>query len=103
MDHARVLSTGGAGVKLLPKTPKLSPQNVVTDHGIQEIFGLNRIESDLQISLGGSPQTPYTMRTSVVSYYIYCPTSLDRTLHAFHTLVLHTSTDLTLSIVFVVM
>jgi len=64
---------GGAGRKLLPQTPKLPPQNLVTDHGIQEIFGLNRIKSDLKtsqnqkISWGILPQTPYTMCTSVVS------------------------------------
>ena len=40
---------GGAGGKLLPQTPKLSPQNMVTDHGDQEILGLNRIKSDLKI------------------------------------------------------
>ena len=75
-----VLSTGRAGEKLLLQTPKLPPQNVVTDHGIQEIFGLNRIKSDLKtpqnqkISWGILPQTPYTMCTSVVSYmyYIHC-------------------------------
>ena len=85
---------GGAGGKLPPQTPKLPPQNVVTDHGIQEIFGLNRIKSDLKtsqnqkISWGILPQTPYTMCTSVVSYYIPCTvrrfppksTFLDRTL-----------------------
>ena len=69
---------GGAGGKLPPQTPKLLPQNVVTDHGIQEIFGLNCIKSDLKtsqnqtISWGILPQTPYTMCTSVVSYYICC-------------------------------
>ena len=41
-----VPSTGGAGEKLLLQTPKLPPQNVVIDHGIQEIFGLNHIKSD---------------------------------------------------------
>ena len=91
----RVLSTGGgAGGKLPPQTPKLSPQNLVTDHGIQEILGLSNIKSDLKtpqnqkISWGILPQTPYTMCTSVVSYYIHCivrcfpprSTFLDRTL-----------------------
>ena len=74
---------------------KLLPQNLVTDHGIQEIFGLNHIKSDLKtpqnqnISWGILPQTPYTMCTSVVSYYIHCTvrrfppksTFLDRTLN----------------------
>jgi len=55
---------GGAGGKLVPQTPKLPPQNLVTDHGIQEIFGLNRIISDLktpqnqQISWGILPRPP---------------------------------------------
>ena len=46
--------------------------HVVTDHGIQEIFGLNRIKSDLKtsqnhkISRGILPQTPYTICTSVI-------------------------------------
>ena len=40
---SRVLSNGGGGGggvggKLPPQTPKLPPQNVVTDHGIQEIL-----------------------------------------------------------------
>ena len=74
----RVLSTGGggggAGRKLLPQTPKLRPQILVTDHGIQEILGLNHIKSDFidtsksEHSWGILPQTPYTMCTSVVSY-----------------------------------
>ena len=90
---------GGAGGKLPPQTPKLSPQNLVTNHGIQEIFGLSHIKSDLKtpqnqkISWGILPQTPYTMRTSVVSYYIHCivrrfppkSTFLDRTLHVRNT------------------
>ena len=42
------LGGGGAGGKLLPQTPKLPPQTLVTDHGIQEIFGLNRIKRDLK-------------------------------------------------------
>ena len=43
--RVNVLSTGGGG-KLLPQTPKLPPQNLVTDHGILEILGLNRIKGD---------------------------------------------------------
>ena len=48
---------GGAG-------EKLPPQNLVTDHDIQEIFGLNRIKSDLKTSQirkfpgGYSPRPP---------------------------------------------
>ena len=85
---------GGAGGKLPSQNPKLPHQNLVTNHGIQEIFGLNRIKSDLKtsqnqnISWGILPQTPYTMCTSIVSYYIRCTvrrfppksTFLDRTL-----------------------
>ena len=85
----RVLSTGGGGAG-----GKLPPQNLVTDHGIQEIFVQNHIKSDLKtpqnqkISWGILPQIPYTMCTSVVSYCIHCivrrfppkSTFLDRTL-----------------------
>ena len=65
---------GGAGGKLLPQTPKFPPQNLVTDCGIQEIFGQNCIKSDLKtpqnkkISWGILPQTPYTLFTSTVGY-----------------------------------
>ena len=90
----RVLSTGGGRGEASPQTPKLPPQNLVTDHGIQDIFGLSHIKSDLKTpqnqknSWGILPQTPYTMCTSVVSYYIHCivrhfppkSTFLDRTL-----------------------
>ena len=90
----RVLSTGeqGAG-KLLPQTPKLPPQNLVTGslRHRRDFFGLNCIKSDLKIRnfLGGGSLIPrplphwergwgggggggysLTMCTSVVSYCI---------------------------------
>ena len=55
-----------------------SPPKPVTDRGIQEIFGLNCIKRDLKTPQNRNiaweilPQTPYTMYTSVVSYYIHC-------------------------------
>ena len=85
---------GGAGGKLLPQTPKLPPQNLVTDHGSQENFGLNHIKSDLKtpqyqkISWGILPQTPYNVYfCSKLLYSLHCNTCfppkstfLDRTL-----------------------
>ena len=73
--YVRVLSTGGGGGGAGGKLP---PQNLVTDHRFQEIFGLNCIKSDLwtpkiqNISWGILPQTPYTLFTSVVGYYFHC-------------------------------
>ena len=73
----KVLSTGGGGGggKLLPQTPKLPPQNLVTDHGIQEVFGIKsglKTPQNQKIFRGDTPPDPlHTMCTSVVSSLYY--------------------------------
>ena len=68
---------GGAGRKLLPQTPKLPPQNLVTDHGIQEIFGLKSAPQNLKISWGiyTSPDPLHNVYfCSEVLYSLNCKT-----------------------------
>ena len=75
------LGGGREGERLLLQTLKLSPQNMVTDHGIQEIFGLNRIKRGKHISksenfLGDTPPDPLhnVYFCSKLLYSLYCKT-----------------------------